>query len=358
MEQCVIKAPLIPFWLLPSIIESIAEGSIFIVASIGLTLTLAVIKLPNFAQAEFLTVGAYVGVVVSRFYPNNLLIIGVAAFLVCSAIAVAVHHVAYKPLMDRKVSIYFLVLASFAVAQFIRYVVFAWAASVKPNLLDTQQQIRIYTVVNFLQTPISNIYIVAILLAVATSILLALFFNFTHLGKSMRAIANNLDLARISGINVSRSVNIMWIIAGGLGGIGGVILGTYTSVTPVLGYDTLLDIFAVVIIAGLTSFVGTIIGGLLVGFSTNTIIEALFYYFGVPLGYAPLLPFAMIVVILLVKPTGLAPNSQTGIEFFRGLLRKNELTQGKSLDSSNSSSKSPTDSSPSSPIDGTLNGGN
>ncbi len=299
-----------------------AEGSIYVVASIGLTLTLAVVKLPNFAHAEFLTVGAYVGVIVSRLYPNNLLIVSVSAFLVCSLMAVAIHYVVYKPLMDRKVSIYFLVLASFAVAQFVRYVVFAWAASVTPNLLDAQEDIRIYTVGSIFQAQVSNIYLLAIILAIVISVLLALFFNLTHLGKSMRAIANNFDLARISGINVSLAVNIMWIIAGGLGGLGGVVLGTYTSITPVLGFSTLLDIFAVVIIAGLTSFVGTIIGGYLVGFSTNTIIEALNYYFGVPFGYQPLLPFAMIVIVLLVKPTGLAPNSQTGIAFFRKILGK------------------------------------
>ncbi len=311
---------MVPTWLFPSIINSIAQGSIYVVASIGLTLTLAVVKLPNFAHAEFLTVGAYVGVVISRMYPNNILLVSICAFVVCSALAVAIHHVVYKPLMNRKVSIYFLVLASFAVAQFVRYIVFAWAASLTPNLLDTQQDISIYNIVSVFSAPISNIYAIAIVLAIVTSALLAIFFNFTHLGKSMRAIANNFDLARISGINVSFAVNIMWIIAGGLGGLGGVFLGTYTVVTPVLGFNTLLDIFAVVIIAGLTSFVGTIIGGYLVGFSTNTIIQALYVYFGVPFGYAPLIPFAMIVVVLLVKPTGLAPNSQSGIAFFRKLL--------------------------------------
>jgi branched-subunit amino acid ABC-type transport system permease component len=95
-------------------------------------------------------------------------------------------------------------------------------------------------------------------------------------------------------------------------------------VTPVLGYNSLLSIFAVVIIAGLTSFVGTIIGGFLVGFSTNTLIQALNYYFGVSFGYTPLLPFAMIIVVLMVKPTGLAPNSQTGITYLRRLLRGRE----------------------------------
>jgi neutral amino acid transport system permease protein len=315
---------LLPYWVVPSLIQSIAEGSIYVVASIGLTLTLAVVKLPNFAHAEFLTVGAYVGVVVSRFYPNNLFVIGTSAFFVCALFAVIIHNLVYKQLMDRKVSIYFLVLASFAVAQFVRYGVFTWAASQRPNLLDTQQDVKIFTIANIFQVEISNIYVLAIVLAVVISVLLALFFNLTHLGKSMRAIANNIDLARISGINVSFAVNVMWIIAGGLGGLGGVVLGTYTSITPVIGYDTLLDIFAVVIIAGLTSFVGTIIGGFLVGFSTNTVIEALNYYFGVSFGYAPLLPFAMIVIILLLKPTGLAPNAQTGLGFFRGLLAKNK----------------------------------
>jgi neutral amino acid transport system permease protein len=304
---------LVPTWLVPSIIQSIGEGSIYIVASIGLTLTLAVVKLPNFAHAEFLTVGAYVGVVVSRIFPNNLLVIGSCAFLVCSITALVIHRLVYKPLMERKASIYFLILASFAVAQLVRYIVFTWASAGNASLLETQQNINIYTLFTISKIPVSNIYFLAFILAIVVSAVLAIFLNMTHLGKSMRAIANNVDLAKISGINVSFAVNVMWIIAGGLGGLGGVVLGTYTSVTPALGFDTLLDIFAVVIIAGLTSFVGTIIGGYLVGFSTNTIIEALNYYFNVPLGYAPLLPFAMIVVVLLVKPTGLSPNSQTAI---------------------------------------------
>ncbi len=242
--------------------------------------------------------------------------------------------------MDRKVSIYFLCLASFAAAQFVRYIVYAWAASVHPNLLDTEQKIKIYTIVTVFNTHVSNIYLIAIVFAILVSVMLALFFNMTHLGKSMRAIANNFDLARISGINVSFAVNIMWIIAGGLGGVGGVILGTYTAVTPVLGFNTLLDIFAVVIIAGLTSFVGTIIGGYLVGFSTNTIIQVLNYYFGVSFGYAPLLPFAMIIIVLMFKPTGLAPNAQTGITFFRRMLGKNRAnlaTEDKDLQKASTS---------------------
>ena len=303
--------------------------------SIGLTLTLAVVKLPNFAHAEFLTVGAYVGVVLSAIFPNNLIIICTCAFVVCAIVALAIHHIVYKPLMNRKVTIYFLVLASFAVAEFVRYSVYTWA-SVHPGYLETTQNIKIYNIATIFNVQISNIYTISIILAIVISALLAVFFNYTYLGKSMRAIANNFDLARISGINVSFAVNIMWIIAGGLGGVGGVFLGTYTSVTPVLGFNALLDIFAVVIIAGLTSFVGTIIGGYIIGFSTNTVIEALNYYFGVPIGYAPLIPFVAIVVILMFRPTGLAPNAQTGAMLLKKLTRKNKTsqTEGENLQKS------------------------
>ncbi len=309
-------------WLAGSILLSIFNGSIYVLVSIGLTLTLAVVKLPNFAHAEFLTIGAYVGVVVSAIFPNNFLVIGTAAFAFCAALALIIHYVAFKPLTERKVSIYILVLASFAVAQFVRYSVYSWASLT--NVLSATQNIKIYTVATVFNTQVTNIYAIAIGLAIVTSSILAVFLNLTTMGKSMRAVASNYDLARVSGINVSLVVNVMWIIAGGLAGLGGMVFGIYTTVTPVLGFNTLLNIFAVVIIAGLTSFTGTIIGGYVVGFAQNTLMSFLHYYFNVSFGYQPLLPFALIIIILLVKPTGLAPNAQSGIALFRKLLGKGE----------------------------------
>ena len=306
-------------WLPGSILLSLFQGSIYVVVSLGLTLTLAVVKLPNFAHAEFLTIGGYVGVVVSAVYPDNLLVIGAAAFLVCAALGLAIHHIAFKPLMDRKVSIYILVLASFAVAQFIRYSVFSWASVA--GLLSATQSIKVYSLVTLYDTELTNVYALAIVLAIVMSVLLELFLRKTRMGKSMRAIASNFDLARVSGINVQRIVDVMWIIAAGLGGIGGMVFGIYTTVTPALGFNTLLDIFAVVIIAGLTSFTGTIIGGYIVGFSQATLMDFLHYYFGVSFGYQPLLPFALIIVILLLKPTGLAPSS-TGLSMIRKFARR------------------------------------
>lgn len=313
-------------WLAGSILLSLFTGSIYVVASLGLTLTLAVVKLPNFAHAEFLTIGGYVGVLVSAMFPNNLLVIGVASFLFCGILAVTIHHVAYKPLMDRKVSIYILVLASFAVAQFIRYGVYSWASVA--GELSAVQNVKVYSLATLFDTELTNVYALAIVLAIVIPVLLELFLRRTTVGKSMRAIASNIDLARVSGINVPRVVDVMWIIAGGLGGLGGMVFGIYTTATPALGFTTLLDIFAVVIIAGLTSFTGTIIGGYVVGLSQVTVMDSLHYFFGVSFGYQPLLPFALIIVILLLKPTGLAPGAGSGISFLRRIAMKRDGQEG------------------------------
>jgi branched-subunit amino acid ABC-type transport system permease component len=313
-------------WLAGSLLNSISVGSIYFVISIGLTLTLAVVKLPNFAHAEFLTVGAYSGIVVSALFPNNIVVACAVAFAICAALAVAINHIVFRPLINRKVSIYILVLASFAVAQLVRYIVFVWASV--GNVLASAPSLAIVAIGSFGNATVTNINLISILLTIIVASLLAIFLNFTIIGKSMRAVASNLELAKLTGINVAFVVNLMWIIAGGLAGMGGVVFGAYTTVTPVLGLNTLLDIFSVVIIAGLTSVTGTIVGAYIVGFSENTLIAALNHYFGVPYSYSPIMPFALIVIILLLKPTGLAPSSRSGIVYIRRLF----IRPGKSTD--------------------------
>ncbi|MGI0084857.1 MAG: branched-chain amino acid ABC transporter permease [Nitrososphaerales archaeon] len=302
-------------WLIPSIILSLLVGSIYVMGSLGMTLSLAVLKLPNFAHAELLTVGAYTAVLVAKVYPGNFALALGASFGVCSILAVAIHYAVFKPLINKRVSLYILMLSSFAVALFIRYSVFLWAEV--NNLLNVAPNIRVVVVGNFAGASITNIEIIAIPLALILSGLLGVFLTYSRIGISMKAVAINFDLARVSGIRISRVVNVMWILAGGLAGVGGAILGIYTVATPVLGFNILLEIFTVVIIAGLTSMAGTVIGGYVVGFAENTVAEALFIYFGVPLIYDPVLPFILMIGILMFKPSGITPNFQKLLDYFK-----------------------------------------
>lgn len=307
-------------WLVDSLIRSIFMGSIYVLASLGLTLTLAVVKLPNFAHAEFLTIGGYVAELVSALFPNNFVMIGLAAFGSCAALAIVIHYTIFRPLINRKVSIYILVLASFAVAIFVRYSVFILASLA--NLLQTHPQETISVIGSVESTNVTNIQVLAIVLAPILTGAVGLFLTVTQTGKSMRAVASNFDLARISGINLSRVINVMWVLAGGLAGLGGVFLGIYTIVTPIMGFQVLLDIFAVVIIAGLTSMGGTVLGGYIVGLSENLVMDVLHNFFDVSLTYKPMLPFALIIVVLLFKPTGLTPNTMSGFDYIMKFIRR------------------------------------
>jgi branched-chain amino acid transport system permease protein len=159
------------------------------------------------------------------------------------------------------------------------------------------------------------------------SAVVGLFLAVTRLGKSMRAIASNFELARITGIRLTIVVTVMWVIAGGLAGLGGVFLGIYTAVTPVLGSSLLLEIFAVVIIAGLTSMGGTVIAGYIVGFAENTVMAVLNNFLGISYSYEPLLPFAMILVVLMFRPTGLTPNVTSGVVYIRRALNRSRSTE-------------------------------
>lgn len=293
-------------WLADSLILSLFMGSIYVLASIGLTLTLAVLKLPNFAHAEFLTIGGYISVISTSLYPDNIAFACISSFAVCGLVAVMLHYFVFKPLFNRKVSTYALILASFALATMIRYLIFILATF--GNLLQAHPSIKLVVVAQVFGTAINNVEVIAIVLAVALSSLLGLILGFTSVGRQMRAIASNAELARVSGVRVSLIIPLMWVIAGGLAGVGGVFLGVYTAVTPVLGFNVLLQIFAVVIIAGLTSFSGTVFGGYFVGLAENTTIAFLANYFSVPFTYKPMLPFALILIVLLFKPEGITPN--------------------------------------------------
>ena len=156
-------------WLLGSIVRSIFESGIFLMVSIGLTLTLAVVKLPNFAHAEFITIGAYTTLIVTQFLPNNLPFALIASFLISGLIAIVVHQLAYKPLIKRS-SLYILVLASFAVAQFLRYTVFILASI--GGMLSAHPLINVVPVLYIAGQALTNIYLLTLLLAILSAVFL------------------------------------------------------------------------------------------------------------------------------------------------------------------------------------------
>ena len=138
------------------------------------------------------------------------------------------------------------------------------------------------------------------IVAVALSVMLYLFLRYTKIGKAMRATSDNSSLARVTGINTERVILWTWVIGVSLAAIAGALAGIENKfITPELGWQMLLSIFAAVILGGLGNPYGAIAGGLVVGISEE--VSTAF----ISTGYKPAVAFVILILMLLIRPTGL-----------------------------------------------------
>ena len=289
--------------LLDSLVRTVQVGSLYALMAVGLTLTLAVLRLPNFAHAEYITVGAYTALVVSLWISPNPLIVIVAALLVSSLVAWLAHRAVFRPLAARHLSSYAMILASFALGLILRYILFLLAD--RYDLFD--KRIAVVQEI-WLQTEwltLTNIFLWVVPTSIGFVLLLTVLLNYTQLGRDMRALADNLTLARIIGIPVNRVHDLTWLIVGGLAGVAGALWGIYTFVDPLVGWLAILSVFAATVLGGMTSFTGAILGGYVVAFSENTLMQLLNQTVGLDFSFKPAIPFIIIVIVLLARPQGL-----------------------------------------------------
>lgn len=271
--------------------------------AVGLTLTFAVTRLPNFAHAELITVGAYTALVASLFWTTNLLFLLLLAFAAAGLVALLCHRAVYRPLGRLKPPIYVLILASFAVGLILRYIIFFFVD--RYDLFDLRIQVEQTVVYQSAWLTVTNILLWIAPISIGLVILLSLLLNDTSLGRQMRALADNSSLALIIGVPVHRVHDFTWLLAGGLAGVGGALWGLTTFVNPLTGWLAVLSVFAATVLGGMTSFVGTILGAYIVALSENTLMQLLNVWFGVEFSLKPAVPFVIIMLVLLLRPQGL-----------------------------------------------------
>lgn len=289
--------------LIDSLIRSIQVGSLYALMAIGLTLTLAVMKLPNFAHAELITVGAYVALVASLWTSANLILLLSLAFFTSALVALASHKLVYHPLEKRNPSIYTMILASFSLGLILRYLLFVLADYY--DLFDRRIPIPLEIWYQSPYMTLTNIFLGVVPTAIILIVALSLLLGYTSLGREMRALADNGMLARVLGIPVERVYGLTWLLVGGLAGVAGALWGIYTSINPLMGWIAILSVFAATVLGGMTSFAGTIMGAYLVGLSENLVMQLLNYWFGLDFSFKPAIPFVLIILVLLFRPQGL-----------------------------------------------------
>lgn len=286
-----------------SLLRSAQVGSLYALMAVGLTLTLAVIRLPNFAHAEFITVGAYAALVLSLFLTANPVLILGGAFVVSACVALASHRLVFRPLARLNASMYTLILASFALGLIVRYSIFLLAD--RYDLFDKRIRVPVEVWLQNDWVTLTNIFLWVVPTSIGLVIGLSLLLNYTPLGREMRALADNFHLAQIIGVPVGRVQDMTWLLAGGLAGAAGALWGVYTWVNPLVGWLAILSVFAATVLGGMTSFVGTVLGAYAVAFSENTLMQLLNAWLGVDFSFKPAVPFVIIVLVLLLRPEGL-----------------------------------------------------
>jgi branched-chain amino acid transport system permease protein/neutral amino acid transport system permease protein len=299
-------------------------GSVLALGAIGLTLIYGILRFGNFAHGDLMMLGAYLtfffmtGAVMGERRDTNIgfglrdlpgaterlgdLTFGYGFLLaiclsaaVLAAAAVALDRLIFRPLRKRNSGIVTFAVASLGVAFATRaLMLIIWGPDPRtyvPGIFPAQR----YPFDVVLKT--DQIFIMAAALAMAVLIYLLLFR--TKLGRAMRAVADNPQLALISGINTERVFLWTWIIGGILVAVAGTLLSLQANLKPELGFHLLLPLFAAAILGGIGKPQGAILGALVVGVSQ----EVSVVWFSA--GYKPGIAFIILIIILLLRPRGM-----------------------------------------------------
>ena len=286
----------INFYLIPGLVL----GSIYALGAIGVTLTFGILRFANFSHGEVMTLGVYFSWSLVQITGLHPLIVLPVAMVLTVIVALALDRLFYKPL--RKAPVIMLVMASFGLMLMVRSVTqFFWGVQLKSVLPGIS---RPYVIADMLRIAPKHVLIIlgALVLMYAVHHVL----TYTKIGKAMRAMSDSPELARLTGIDTEKVVMATWIIGAGLACAAGVFLAIDTQVETQMGAKLLLPMFAAAILGGVGKPYGAMAGGLIIGLA-----EELSSYNWVgtePLlnpGYKTGVAFALMVAMLLWRPTGL-----------------------------------------------------
>lgn len=278
--------------LLQLLIYGVVLGSVIALGAIGVSLTFGILGFANFSHGDLMSVGAYIALVFFTTLSWPLWIALPIAMIAAAGLAVVIDRSLYRWFRGRQTVI--LLISSFGVALILRALVqMIWG----PDTITYQTGIQMPY--RFAGLRIRPDQITILLCCVALVVAVHLFLQRTKMGKAMRAMADNPNLARLSGIDTERVILWTWILGGGLAGAAGVFLGLDTRLHPEMGWTLLLPIFAAVILGGIGKPYGAIVGGLVIGIAQ----EASAYV--ISPAYKPAVAFAILVIMLIFRPTGL-----------------------------------------------------
>jgi len=279
--------------------NSVVTGSVYLLGAVGLSLSYGLSGFPNFAHAELITLGAFIGYLAVGQLGLCLPAALVVSFLTTGAVGFLCYRGIFQPLGRKGATIIHLMVASIALGFILRHsigAVWGWGP-----LYFTAT----WSAFDIGPFRVSGLWLWLISTALSLAVALHFMLVKTKIGKAIRATSSNPELALASGINTDRVIWLTWFIGAGLAAIAGIFRAADTQIWPMTGWDIILPIFAVVILGGIGNYYGAIAAAFIIGLAENVGVVILIAL-GLSTSYRIGIAFLILIVTLIVKPQGLA----------------------------------------------------
>lgn len=283
--------------------NGISLGSLYALIAIGYTMVYGILRLINFAHGDIFMLGAYLSFYAVTFTSIPWYIAFIGAAILTGIIGLLLERIAYRPLRDaRRITVMISAIGASFFLQNFATVVFGGRpkAFPVPSILNK--------IVNLGGVSINIVTFIIPAITLALLIVLTYFTTKTKTGMAMRALSTNYETARLMGINVNRIISITFFIGSFLAAVGGIMWGTkYPQLMPLMGAMPGIKCFIAAVIGGIGNIGGAVLGGFILG-----LVEILLIAFLPELtGYRDAFAFVLLIIVLLVKPTGLLGEKAT-----------------------------------------------
>jgi branched-chain amino acid transport system permease protein len=277
------------------LINGLIAGAIYALVACGFSLIYSVCKFVHFAHGAVIAVSAYFLYFLFSMFGLNFVFSVILSIIFASFLGFLINQFVYKQLRKRKASNIILLIASVALLIFFEsLILLLFGADVK-----TIGYIKISKGIEIINAIITPLQIVIIIVSLILLISLFLFMKKTKMGKAMRAVADNKDVAEVVGISSEKIYNWSFIIGSAIAGIAGILVGLEQNLEPTMGTNLMIKGFTSAIIGGIDSVPGAILGAFLLGFAEN------FGIWFLPSGYKDAIAFIILFIFLLFKPQGI-----------------------------------------------------
>lgn len=277
-------------YLLQSLLNGLLAGSIYALFAMGLTLVYGVLNFVNFAHGELIMWGAYLlYFFMERPFGLPLVLALLPALFFTILLGLGMDRFVFKPL--RQANRLTLLIAALGLSFLLRNgAQFFWGAELRTYGFEIKRGWRL------LGMSLTPTQIAILLTTMVCVVAVYLLFHRSQLGKSMRAVSDNLELARVTGLNTKRAIQAAWVVSSALACIGGILLALDTNLQPGMGLINLVKAFAATLLGGVGNLWGALLGGIAIGLAENLGVLV------ISPGYKDAIAFAIMVVLLLVRP--------------------------------------------------------